>query len=184
MGQDRNERGAYARGAGIGKGDFRYGLVASPRLERLAEAYRWLGEDVKDFRPVWDELAPKMIASTSAVWDSQGAALGQKWAPLSPRYVRRKARESHFAGMMLVRTGRTYDQLHSSAGILRRTKKLLSFGADRAQTRATQFGRLGRQPPRPMLGWTDALKGEAKRAMESHIDRLVSRAISKTTGAA
>ena len=62
-----------------------------------------LGRRLGDLTPVWREVVSDWKAQEKRVFETEGAAIGVRWPPLSPRYAAWKAK--HFGGTMLVRSG-------------------------------------------------------------------------------
>lgn len=62
------------------------------------------GENVRDARPVWEDLADDFAKAERRQFSSQGGYASGGWSPLSPRYAAWKAKRFPGKGI-LVRTG-------------------------------------------------------------------------------
>jgi hypothetical protein len=81
-------------------------MTLSSQLTGQAEAIRELERlerSASDLTPVWREMLADWKAQQKRVFESQGASIGRRWAPLSPKYAVEKAK--HGGGATLVRSG-------------------------------------------------------------------------------
>jgi hypothetical protein len=102
---------------------------------------------LQDLRSFWPMLTPIVGGWMATVFETEGAVLGRKWAPLSPSYAREKARL--FPGRsILIREG----GLRDAASRMRRvaTPRTLTMSIDDPVAAFHEEG-TERMPARPLI---------------------------------
>jgi hypothetical protein len=82
-------------------------MTLSSQLSGQAEVIRELEQlerRASDLTPAWREMLADWKAQQKRVFDSEGASIGRRWAPLSPKYAAEKARHGG-GGRTLVLSG-------------------------------------------------------------------------------
>ncbi len=115
----------------------------------VQRALRNTTEAIGDLRPAFEDFGEYMLLRTRSYFDSETSPGGQRWAPISAAWKRRKAAEGRDRGVgkytLALRDGITY--------VARPTYLLV--GSNRPYAARFQKGsRDGRQPSRRFLGIT------------------------------
>ncbi|MCS7187448.1 MAG: phage virion morphogenesis protein [Armatimonadota bacterium] len=100
-----------------------------------------LSEKVFDLTPVWEKIAKDLIEWESEIFETEGAAIGRKWAPLSPKTIKQKQRKG-YPLKPLIRTGRlmaSLTQAGHSDMVLIIDNFSLTFGSARLVERGDWF---------------------------------------------
>ena len=116
-------------------------LVVMIDDENVLFAVDTLSERVQNLEPVWRQIAKDLMELEAEIFATQGAAIGQPWAPLSPKTVRQKQRKG-FPLDPLVRTGRLRASLtdeSSNEMVLDIDNFGLTFGSARLVDRGDWF---------------------------------------------
>lgn len=72
---------------------------------QLSRVLRNIGSEIKDWTPAFGDAAKELVkVFSNDVFSTRGAAIGESWAPLKPRYLAQKARAG-FSTEPLVKTG-------------------------------------------------------------------------------
>ena len=135
-------------------------------VQQSSRAFRTLNENLRDFRPVWPEIHMYFLRGASEQFESLGARGGQRWAPLSEKYAKWKAKK--YPGKpILVRTERLKRSLSLGGSEPDQVKEFqplsATFGTRVPYARYHQRG-TKRMPARPVLQPT-----------QRDVDRMVSR---------
>ena len=73
--------------------------------QQLSRVLRDIGDGVKDWTPAFRESAEELVKIFSNdVFATQGDAIGERWKPLTPRYLAKKIEDGYPADT-LIRTG-------------------------------------------------------------------------------
>lgn len=119
-------------------------------------------------RPALVEIGEQLIQSHHQRWDRQVGAQGRSWAPLSPRYQRRKKKHQD---KILVLDEILRDTLHYQAD-----NESFEFGTGRIYGATHQFGDPRRNiPSRPFLGISEDDEREITEILAEHLDRALRR---------
>lgn len=130
----------------------------------VLEALNRLQGQVGDLTSVFNDIGEYLLISERARFDAQEAPDGTPWAPLSPKYQRRKAKNKD---RILVLDGYLRDLMRYQS-----SPEALEFGTDRIYGAAHQFGRPEiNLPARPFLGLSDADEREVLEIIKDQLDR-------------
>jgi len=110
----------------------------------LASVFSLIGVLV-DPTPMFNDMGEALLNITVERWDTQASPDGVPWAPLSPKYQKRKDRLRPGAPILV------YDNLLRGTLRYQVVDGTLLFGTDRPYGASQQFGR-GGIPARPWLG--------------------------------
>lgn len=123
---------------------------------RLSAGIAKLAERAGDWRGAWPRLTGHLADALARQFESLGASGGgERWAPLSAAYARRK--EQIYPGQPLLQaSGRLFQSLTGSTGdTLRETEALkLRFGTRVAYASLLHSGTRRGLPARPLLNLT------------------------------
>lgn len=74
--------------------------------QQLSRVLRGVGAGIKDWTPAFKETADELVSVFSNdVFASEGRKIGEKWDPLSPRYLAQKRADGYGGKGILERTG-------------------------------------------------------------------------------
>jgi hypothetical protein len=119
-------------------------VTGDDAYERKLEALRVALSDLRSF---WPMLTPIVGGWMATVFETEGAVLGRKWAPLSPSYAREKARR--FPGRsILIREGTLRDAASRMSRVA--TPRTLTMTIDDPVAAFHQSG-TERMPARPLI---------------------------------
>lgn len=104
---------------------FQFGVLGGAQIDRTLAS---CGEALEDMRPAWDILADRFAGAQKRQFKSEGAAGGDAWSPLSPKYAAWKMK--HFPGQDIL-------QLE---GHLIRQLTMQPFGVDVREMNFAIFG--------------------------------------------
>src|SRR5262249_369123 len=83
--------------------------------EQLVRRLRGIGNNLQNWRPAFEESVDQLKDTFSNdVFETQGRALGESWAPLQPTYAARKAQKYPGKGI-LEATGAMRRSFHTRA---------------------------------------------------------------------
>ena len=129
---------------------------------QVLEALSHLGQQIGDLEPVFRDMGEYLIRSTRERFGQAESPQGTPWAPLSPRYQRRKKRNIH---RILVLYGDLKDSIHYSAG-----PRELQVGTNLIYGASHQFGRPEAGiPARPFLGLSGRDRAEVLQILRDHL---------------
>ncbi len=158
---------------GRGTGSFKISVGGATELGRdLA----MLATDLKDFRPAWDLLAPRLMTAVRNIIASRGGLVNHQWSESLPDYRKRKARQGYGAAP-LVRTG----TLISKIGVLSRRLMSMKFGVRLPWAPSMNFGcRAKNIAPKPFLfskdgGTSEEIRRAAHEEIARYVDVLIDR---------
>ena len=142
-------------------------IEQDPDLEKLAKNIKKITRGLNNWRPVWKQLLPHMLAMAAGHFKSGGATTGTRWPP-----TKRPGRATMILTGSLVRSmGSETNALRfltaKAVGIapdVGRYPFMMHFGAPKA-------GRRGRggYPARPFLIWTDKAERKAAELSEQFV---------------
>lgn len=104
-----------------------------------------LGDDVRDWRPAFDDIATEIEAGAVEQFRSQGARGGRPWAPLTPAYAAAKERRWG-RRPILIASGRGYGAVvnrYDSNHVRRLEPMEMAVGADDAAVPYMKFHQSG-----------------------------------------
>lgn len=124
--------------------------------------------NAKDMRPAWDDIANDFQALMQRQFQSEGSALGNRWASLSPAYKREK--ERNFPGRKIL----------ERSGMLEKTLTNQPFGIDVREPSsmilgtAEQTGRwhqdgAGRLPKREIIILRPVTRIKWRKIIQAHL---------------
>lgn len=116
-------------------------IITVEGAEQISFAIDTLSEKVSDLTPVWRDIAKDLMEWEAEIFESQGAAIGRSWAPLSPKTIRQKQRKGYPLAP-LIRTGRLKASLTQEGAedmILIIEPTSLTFGSARTVERGDWF---------------------------------------------
>lgn len=137
---------------------------AIARLEEMARRLR-------DLRPAWRSVLSYLKRATEQTFASQGARIGQQWAPLTEDYERRKS--VVYPGQPILRASDAMFRSlvdGTSDSIEEITDRELVYGTRTRHARYHQDG-TPRMPKRQILAVTDQDRREIKRIVRTHLER-------------
>lgn len=120
-------------------GGFRFTLdfYGDTQVDRTLAA---LGDRVSDASEAWEAITDRFVAGQRRQFDTQGAAGGARWAPLSPAYAAQKAR-THPGQPILQRDGDLVASLtRRPLGVEHITATSMVIGSDVEHGRYHQLG--------------------------------------------
>lgn len=128
--------------------------------KQFARAFSRFGDQIKDFRPLWDKIVGSFRRIEAEQFGSEGGTGSGGWRPLSPQYAAWKAQ--HYPGApILVRKGALKASLVGITGytIDRRTPDSLLIGTSIPYALYHQKG-TGRMPARKPIELSMANRDE------------------------
>lgn len=129
----------------------------------VREAIKRLQEAGGDMGAAFADIGEYLLNSHRERWDRQEATDGTPWAPLNPKYKRRKHK---YEDKILVLEGDLRDLLRYDA-----SQEGLEFGTDRIYGATHQFGREEAGiPARPWLGLTNGDRLEILDILQDHLE--------------
>lgn len=148
---------------------FRMEIAGAAEIDRGFDRFTAL---IDDWSPVWEPMADAFLAIERAQFETEGAAEGDKWAPLSPAYAEWK--EQHFGEMpILMRTLRLYESLTD-----RNSPDFVFDGGERYLTLGTRVPyaiyhqsrqpRASHLPRRPEIAFSEATKRALMKVMQMY----------------
>lgn len=150
-------------------------LSIRPTPEKVRRVFGELPRRLQDWRPAWHRLKPFLPAGLAEVIESEGTLLGERWAPLSEAYARRKALEGH-GRTMFVHSGRLLGSLHAARGGGTLSKTQLSYyPRERYGFVLHRGGGKSKVPARRWIGWTPEMTERAVAALERRADELLAQ---------
>lgn len=165
-------------GRGSANGDMRFGLTFDRDPKLIEQAFTELGEDFKDLRDLWGRVWPIMATGTQKNLGARGATLVGAWPAYTADYARRKARGTVRPGargskgrrLELHLTGQMRHLLSGKQGLIRLTKRAVSWGSRTPYARAVQFA-----GKRFFIGWSSDMKSQMQREYAEHGDDALRR---------
>jgi hypothetical protein len=119
-------------------------VTGDDAYERKLELLRLQLQDLRSF---WPMLVPLVGAWMGTLFETEGASIGRKWAPLSPTYAREKAR-SHPGRSILIREGGLRDAASRMSRVA--TPRTLTMSIDDPVAAFHQTG-TDKMPARPLI---------------------------------
>lgn len=160
---------------------FRFELAPDDVL--LSRAISRLGEYATDLRSLWDDIERDLSEGERKQFDTEGAASGRAWAPLSARYAAWKAK--HYPGnRILVRTGRLRMAATGSSNELevRKSQREFLWRLLVPYARYHQGG-TSRMPQRRPVDLSDARRRSWTKLLQRHLVDARNRALAGTAKA-
>jgi phage gpG-like protein len=135
-------------------------VIEAPGAAQLARRLQRWGTAIEDARPAFEEILPMLNKGEAAVFDSSGAAIGERW-PAAAQPERKT--DSH----LLVATGELRRSLAAmtSDSVRLVTPTELRFSTRVPYAHLHERGVPGRLPARPFMGIPDAVSRDVVNAM-------------------
>jgi phage gpG-like protein len=151
---------------------FRVEIAGEVQMDRGIARF---ADGVADYRPIWPVIEDDFYSLESRQFQTEGAAGGEVWAPLSPEYAAWKALE--FPGQpILQRTGEmmaSLTQRDHPAAVHVEERKTLTLGTTVAYAIFHQRG-TSRMPARKEIQFTEAFKRMAMAHIQQYLVRMAS----------
>lgn len=154
---------------------FTFDIDGVPAFDR---GFNRISETISDFRSIWPNVAKEFYAIEAGQFRSEGArGASGKWAPLSPAYLKYKAKA--FPGAPILQATRSLvDSLTSPNAldsIFRPERDELIIGTQREGAVYHQRG-AGKMPARPTISFTDPDKRQIQKAIQVGLIAFTRRA--------
>jgi phage gpG-like protein len=160
-----------------GNGDMKFTISIDPSPTILARAFEEMGEQYKNWRPIWPRMATLLRDGIQQNLRSRGSTVGDTWEQPDAEYLRRKAKR--FGRIEMVRLGLLTSQVTDvREGVRDFGDRHLSFGSNLPYARAVNFGGEGHK----FIAWSSPMRTRALQLMSdysSEVIRKTSEKISK-----
>jgi phage gpG-like protein len=126
-------------------------------------------DSLNDLRPLWPEVISEFYLIEQEQFDTEGAAGGQKWAPLSPAY--REWKEIHYPGEPILQ--REHDLINSLTdpeapdAILEPREDELIIGSK------VPYARIHQRKGRPPISFSEQQKRRLQKALQRGLVQFV-----------
>ena len=138
--------------------------------KQLSRTLQGLSTSVKDFRKPLTQSANRLISVFSRdVFDSEGGAIAEKWARLSPHTVAQKARLGYGSKGILERTGKMRRSFDS---VVESTQAVIGNTAEYFKYHQSNQARSGRLPRRVMMKLAENQKQMVVKFFQDYIRNL------------
>lgn len=134
-------------------------------------------DSLSDFRPIWPNVIAEFYLIESDQFETEGAAGGQRWTPLSPLYSEYK--EQVYPGQPILQAEgdlrASLTDPEAAGAILQPREDELIIGTSVPYARAHQRGTI-RMPARPPINFSEAQKRRIQKAIQAGLVRFVREA--------
>lgn len=132
---------------------------------------------LSDFRPFWPNVIQEFYLIEAEQFDSEGAAGGERWTPLSPLYSEYK--EQVYPGQPILQAEgdlrASLTDPEAAGAILQPREDELIIGTSVPYALAHQRGTI-RMPRRPPINFSEAQKRRLQKAIQAGLVRFVREA--------
>jgi phage gpG-like protein len=134
-------------------------------------------DSLSDFRPIWPNVIQEFYLIETEQFESEGAAGGERWTPLSPIYSEYK--EQVYPGQKILQAEcdlrASLTDLEAAGAILQPREDELIIGTSIPYAKAHQRG-TSRMPARPPINFSEAQKRRLQKAIQAGMVRFVREA--------